>query len=422
MDELPRVLVISNTALKRSNSNGLSILNILSAIPADNIASFYIQNTFPDKGAAATHFRLTDSEKIHGFFFSWNNGTVINDADILDSERQIDVQDASVKGKESFFKHDVRDFVWKYGRWNKKKLYAWVDQFKPNVILFMNGRSPFMFGITRDLAKRFNLPVVYFTSEDEYWHPATNFWDRILRKKLKRATLDLNAYVRHVIAFHQKLGKMYEDEFHLPVTVVMPSTSVKPVEKVNKNGNLLYAGNLKPYRYESLIDISKALREVDPRRVIDVYSNDIDDDIRCHLVGYKNIALHEAVSRDELETVRNKASVLLHFESFSQKAKPLIQNAFSSKIADCLALGIPFLTYAPPWCGFVPYFQQHQDSICYIGNAASLTRGLEVVLSDLELRTIMRKSSIQLASHCHNIFINAELTKGLLTNVISEKE
>jgi hypothetical protein len=71
--------------------------------------------------------------------------------------------------------------------------------------------------------------------------------------------------------------------------------------------------------------------------------------------------LHEAVARKDLEPLREQAALLIHFESDSKKAKPLIQHAFSSKIADCLSSGIPFFVYAPNYCGFSPYFEQNSE-------------------------------------------------------------
>ncbi len=422
MEDMPRVLVISNTALKRSNSNGLSILSILSAIPQSSIASFYIQDTYPDKGVASTHFRLTDSEKIHSFFIGGRNGTIVTDESIPDVKESIDAQDASIKGKESFFNHDARNFIWKRGYWNKKKLYAWVGDFRPTVILFMNGRSPFMFDITRDIARRFSIPVVYYASEDEYWHPSTNFWDNILRKNLKKATLGLNQCVKHVIAFHDKLGKMYEDEFHLPVTVIMPSTSLEPVDKVNGGGNWLYAGNLKPYRYESLKDISIVLAEADPKRIIDVYSNDIDDEIKDYLSSCTNVALHEALPRNVLNNVRRNASVLLHFESFSPKARPLIQNAFSSKIADCLALGIPFLVYAPDYCGFSPYLVQEKDAVSFARAKSELPACVQTLIVDSKARQNMSRAATALANVYHDLCRNSERVKSLLKQISSPNQ
>jgi hypothetical protein len=120
-----------------------------------------------------------------------------------------------------------------------------------------------------------------------------------------------------------------------------------PVKAVNTDGNLFYGGNLKPYRYEALAELSEALLEIGSKRSIDVYSNDIDPKIKSRLSSFSNVVIHEAVARKDLEPLREQAALLIHFESDSKKAKPLIQHAFSSKIADCLSSGIPFLRLRP---------------------------------------------------------------------------
>jgi glycosyltransferase involved in cell wall biosynthesis len=410
----PRVLIIGNTAIKRSNSNGLCLLNVLSAIPVSNIASFYIQDSFPDKGVVSSSFRLTDAEKLHSYINGKSIGTIITDDSFFQPQDQ-DIQHGS--GKESFFRHVLREEVWQHGKWDREHFYDWISEFKPTVLLFMNGRSPFMFDITRQISEKFNIPVVIFSSEDEYWHKpkAGNLWDWILRKKLKKATKRLNERVSHVITFNGKLQELYELEFHLPVTTIMPSSDAVPVNTVHASGNLFYGGNLKPYRFEALADISQALLEVEPRRFIDIYSNDIDSKIKSHLASFSNIVIHDAVARKDLEPLREQAALLIHFESNSKKARPLIQHAFSSKIADCLSSGIPFFVYAPNYCGFSSYFEQNPGAVCYVEKKEDLKPALLKALTDQEYRAGLVKNALQLAAQNHNIKVNAELTQKILT-------
>jgi hypothetical protein len=105
---------------------------------------------------------------------------------------------------------------------------------------------------------------------------AGNLWDLILAEEAQESNQRLNKRVAHVITFNDKLKELYETEFHLPVTTIMPSSDETPVKAINPNGNLFYGGNLKPYRFEALAEISEALLEIQSKRKIDVYSNDID--------------------------------------------------------------------------------------------------------------------------------------------------
>jgi len=410
----PRVLVISNTAIKRSNSNGLSILNALSAIPPSSIASFFIQDSMPDSGIASTSFRLTDKEKLHSFFSGRNQGSILGDC-LETSSGSRDVQTG--RKNESFFRHLVRNFVWKHGRWNKRFLYTWISAFSPTVIFFMNGRSPFMFDLVDEISLHFNIPVVLFSSEDEFWHAPQkgNLFDVILRNKLKKSTWRLVKRVSHVIAFSDKLADLYKNEFHLPVSTVMPSAvNVNALSSSDSKGPLFYGGNLKPYRFEALSEVSHALSFVDPKRKIEVYSNDVDDSVRKWLVSLPNVILHEAVSRSELESLRSQASLLLHFESFSRRAEPLIQNAFSSKISDCLSSGIPFFVFAPSYCGFSPYLASHLDAVSYVDNKEVLTSALQKALYDENYRASLVKNALALAKKNHDVAVNAVLVKNIL--------
>jgi hypothetical protein len=409
----PRVLVISNTALKMSNANGQVLLGVLSEIPVENRASFFIQNTIPEKGTSKTAFRITDSERLHSFFSGHDKGTIIDPS--IDSASPKDIQTGH--GKESFFRHVVRDDVWNHGRWDRSLLYSWISEFKPTVILFLSGRSPFMNNLVYQLSIHFNLPVVIYTGEDEYWHPAKflNLWDAVLRNKLRKATRRLNTRVCHYIVSNEKIGQLFSSTFHLPVTAIMPSTSVTPVARPSSTGSLFYGGNLKPGRFESLRDIAKALAMVDPRLHIDVYSNDIDEPIRHYLASSNNVILHDAVTRQELNEARSQAFLLIHFESFSKKIRPMIQNAFSTKIPDCLASGIPFLVYAPSYCGFSQYFLANPQAVCYVSDPGKLVESLKKVLQDAAYRSSLVQQALILVHQYHNEKTNGEIQKQILS-------
>jgi hypothetical protein len=409
----PRVLVISNTALKTTNANGQVLLGVLSQIPVENRASFFIQNTIPEKSTSKTAFRITDTERLHSYFNGKAQGTVLDPAQ--EATETKDVQTGH--GKESFFRHLVRDRVWNHGKWDPSLLYHWILEFRPTVILFMSGRSPFMFNLVYDISLHFGLPVVIYTGEDEYWHKPKflNLWDAILRHKLHKATKRLNQRVRHYIVSNDKIAQLFKDTFHLPVTAIMPSTEAQPVSKINSKGFLFYGGNLKPGRYQSLKDISLALSKIAPEKMIDVYSNDIDDKIRRCLAPLKNVVLHDAVPRKELNEARSKAFLLLHFESFSSKIRPMIQNAFSTKIPDCLGSGIPFLVYAPKYCGFSTYLSAHPEAVAYASNLIDLNLLLKQAIFDEKYRAGLVSNSLVLVKENHDSIRNGLIQKQILS-------
>jgi hypothetical protein len=77
--------------------------------------------------------------------------------------------------------------------------------------------------------------------------------------------------------------------------------------------------------------------------------------------------------------------------------------------------GIPFFVYAPNYCGFSPYFEQHSNAVCYVEKKEDLKPALLKALTDQEYRASLVKNALELAVINHNIKANAELTKKILT-------
>ena len=416
---MQRVLVISNTALKRSNSNGDTILSLLSALPSNHVMSFYLQNTDPDKGVANCSFRITDKERLHGFINGSFSGTLIKDKDIAETIAADSRKRASYR--ESFLAHDIRAFIWRHGRWDKSFLYRSIEDFQPTAILVLASRTSFMLDIATEIAGKRGLPIVMLTGENEYFRkPKTlNLWDHLFRRDLRRSYWKMMPHVTDIIVTNDKLAADYKDEFHKPVHVLMPSIKSALDSRPHLDGHgLIYGGNLEPYRYESLEFISRALQEVEPNEVIHVYSGDVSPSVKKRLARCANVFIHEPISKDELIAAIRESKCVLHFESFGEKAKPLIQNAFSGKIAECLNSGVPFFVFAPRYCAFSPYFLAHGDAVDYVSEPEDLKQRLARVLKDAEYRRGLVEHAIPLVAKHHNEDVNSSICLRILDGAV----
>ena len=419
MGDMPRVLVISNTALKRSNSNGDTILSLLSSLPSENIMSFYLQNAVPDKGVAKCSFRITDKERMRSFFNGKNKGTLIRDEDITDSGAADSRNRVSYR--ESFFAHDIRAFIWKHGRWDKSFLYQCVDGFRPTVIMILASRTSFMLDIATEIADKRGLPIIMLTGENEYFRkPKTlNLWDHIFRRKLRRSYWNMMPHVTNFVVTNDKIAEDYEAEFHKPIQVLMPSIKAPIFNGPHLDGHgLIYGGNLEPYRYESLEMISEALIDIDPAEIIHVYSGDVSPSVKKRINKCPNVKIHDPISKDKLIKRIQESRCVLHFESFGKKAAPLIQNAFSGKIAECISSGVPFFVFAPNYCAFSPYFTAHLDAVDYVMEPAALKQRLARVLSDAEHRQELVEHAIPLVGKYHNEETNSSICLRILHNTV----
>lgn len=358
-----KVLIISNTALRRDNSNGKTLLTYLSNFKQENIYSFYIQNTFPDYNVCNSSFRLTDKDKISGFIYNKkHNGFVIENKDLENKENNNTNVSTRANVKENSFALLMRELIWSIGCWKKDKLYSWIEKSKPDVLLYMCGRSSFMNKIALKVSLKFNIPLIVYASEDEYFHkyPFYRVFKNILQIKLRKSYKKLFDNVKKVICMHDELEYLYKKEFGVSCVTIYPSTSfgISNQSIFNKDADYVYAGNLQPNRYFSLINFSKALKEVEPNMKINIYCKDLDKKVIKSLSLYENIVIKKPVSPLELEEIYKNSYCILHFESFRKRDKVLIKNSFTGKIVDCLGSGVPLLAYVPDYTAISKYLRK----------------------------------------------------------------
>ena len=213
LNNMNRVLLISNNSLRRTNSNGSTLINHLSAFKHDEVITFSIDNALPDRDAGIAHFKTTDNEHLKYFLSKKKLGRVVLNDELTESV-SLPKGEGKHKGiKESAFGHYIREFIWKHNHKERDNLYKFIDEYKPNVILYMCGRSTFMNKITLDIHRKYNIPIVIYTSEDEYFHiyPFYKVIKNILQYRLKKSYKELLSETSKVICQHDKLNKLFKD-------------------------------------------------------------------------------------------------------------------------------------------------------------------------------------------------------------------
>ena len=414
---MKRVLVVTNNALRKTNANGTTFINLLSTFDKDEVITFSIDGAIPDKGVAIAHYKTTDSEHLKNFFRKKNLGKTILDSE-LKEEKNISNNVGKHKSiKESSLGLAIREFIWKHGRWDKTGLYNFIETYKPSIILFQCSRTIFMVNLVKELSIMFNIPIMIYTGEDEYFHkyPFYKLIKNSLQRKMKKAYKEMFKNVKQVICTQSKLEKKYHEEFKVDSTTIMPACSFEVNKEpiINKNGHIMYIGNINPNRYDSLVEFSNVLSKIDNSIVIDVYSGDITIKVRKLFSKHPNIVINDPVSKKEIPSLMKKARLLIHVESFKKKDKVLIENGFSTKIPDSLASGVPFILYGPSYCGFSYYFQ-NATTPRYIDNFSSLEDILYKSLNDEEYIISLVKEGFVLAKNNHNKELNSKKLHSLL--------
>jgi hypothetical protein len=154
------------------------------------------------------------------------------------------------------------------------------------------------------------------------------------------------------------LKELYDREFETGSYVIYCSTWFKPVPEVLEKGFILYAGNLGVGRHKSLIEIGEALHSIDSGMNVEVYGA-ATEQVREELEGAPGLRFHGEVSYEEICTLIRKSRLLIHTESFDDFTAMDTQFAFSTKLADYAASGIPVFLYGPLTGEGIRYFKIH---------------------------------------------------------------
>ncbi len=416
LKEKLKVLVVSNACLSLTGSNGRTLRNLLFGWPKEKLAQFYTQNQDPDPTICDIYYRVTDQEALNAFLHKRSGSTSIQ-------EKGQAVQSV---GKNAFTKY-LREIVWSSGRWGKKKLIEEVKRFAPDLLLFQAGDNAFLCDLTYELSQKMGVPVVIYNSENYYFKNYDYFRARGIKhlfykpfhRRFRKALAGLIRHSSFCIYSCDGLKEIYDTEFRVPSCTIYTSTDLIPVENKGNDKTFIvsYLGNLGVGRHKPLIEIAEVLHSISPDLYLDVYGkipNQIVQDSfdKCEAIRYQGF-----VSYDQVKDVMTHNDLLVHAESFDEYYKKDLQFAFSTKIADCLASGVPFLLYAPDNLDCVKYLQKHNAAFV-VTEKARLRSVFELLISSRECRSQYLDCAKSLCFDNHNIKKNSDKLEQIVKDIL----
>lgn len=355
MNDLPKILIISNECLSETSSNGRTLGNFFIGWDTKNLAQFFIQNGTPDFKYCDNFFKVTDRDALKSLFLKKLGGKIKKE--IQENKKSSNVVVSSKNIKKTPLTMLIRNFIWKIGLWKRNGFYDWIKEFNPEIVLLQAGDSPFMYDLAYDVSKKFNAKLVIYNSEGYYFkdfdyfkstglaHLVYPVFFKILKSSLERAYRQ-SSYVFYIC---DELKREYNKVFNEKSGVFYTSSEMLPAikEKKNKEFIISYCGNLGINRHRSLIEIADVVQEISSNIFINVYGKAPNEQVKKELEECKGIKYHGMVSYEEVQEIMYGSDLLLHIESFDEFYKEDLKFAFSTKIADSLSCGKSFLLYAP---------------------------------------------------------------------------
>lgn len=422
----PRILIISNNCLSKSDSNGRTLGNFISLWPKECVAQFCIHGTGRDLDVCSDYYVVSDMQALKSFAF----GKKIDGRRTGDfAENTAGAVSISKKGvKRSPATMLIRNAAWKSLRWQNGFFNEWVDSFNPEVVLLQAGDLPAFYDIAVKLAKQRRIPLVIYNSEEYYFKDYCYFGENahfkwlypLFHSKLKKSVNSAMQYAVGSIYISDYLKKLYDDEFgSRSVTIMTSATEIadKPVEKKlpEKSPYIIYAGNLGVGRHKAIIEIGKALQKIDGSFKIAVFGACDNPAAEKELNACKGIKYNGTIPYNELQKEIKSADLLIHVESMRPYYIRDIKYGFSTKLADCLSSGIPLFVYASSELTGIRYLKENECAVV-ADSTDRLLPMLKTALFDEKARENCVNNAIRIANKNHNIEENKKLFYSFVVN------
>lgn len=353
--------------IKNKSSKKLKILLLLSeswndlASPNNNLTNWFLDfadieirtvsgsGLLPNNKCCKDYFLVGEKAMMKSLFSRKRVGEVYHYDDFPTNDRK----NGEISKRPKLFKETtrlIRDIVWRFGKYDLKKLKTFIEEFKPDLIFSQRKGSIKMCRLERLVSKLTTAPMVAYTGDDEYslrqFSLSPVFW---IRRFWLRAWLKKNI-PSYKLFYSQSERQMqeFEDKFSVPTKFLVKCGNFdlnRVHRQVNQPIEVVYAGKLYCNRWKSLSLLAKEIKrcnqDIGQVRVrLNIYTKDkITRKINRQLNDRQNSFIHGSVSSQELKEIYAKSDIALHVEGFDLKNRLLTQDSFSTKVMDCLASG-----------------------------------------------------------------------------------
>ena len=415
MDFKGKILIISAEALNSSTSNGGTLLRHISGLDPSQISQFYIHGD-PDPSVCHHYFQVSDHDALNYFLGRKKQPRTKTAGNSSDSEKTV---------KRSHKNLVLRNLVWLSYRWWTPEFEAFVRESDPDAILFQAGDMAFIFSIALRLSKKLNVPILMYNSEYYvlkkrmyYGASAFDIWLRTLHLMLKSYYKKFMKKAYFCFYVSEDLEAAYQKKYpHPGRSAALYNTS--GIESVPDKHDpdqfrLFFCGNLGLGRVDSMLELAEVLNDVDPEAKIDLYGRFVADGDYERLIVAENIVFRGTVAYEELPALMAKAAMIVCAESsiMMENHKYL----FSTKIADCLSCGRPFLVYATREYPFVQYLERY-DAAHIAATQEELKTVLTKCREDLDYRNSKTENALALAAKNHRAEVNHQIVDKVLCSI-----
>lgn len=406
-----KILLITHNPTISNNNMGKTFLTLFSEFKREELCQLYVHPTIPDVDVCNSYYRITDRQVLKSLIFGHPGGEIAHEdiVEQVDKQKNGTMPPPPPRGGTGSLSRMIRDAVWKISRWYSQELKAWLEREKPTCIFLAPGYSKFIYDIALRISADYALPIVTYICDDYYFVKQPKNWLGILqlfmlRKKINR----LMNKTQRLVVISQELKETYQHHFGIDTDVVMTGTSLKHAKDFNgdrKVQKISYFGNLSAGRHLSLANIGQALEEFNrinkTHVVLQIYTSETSSDRLKVFDELLSVEICGFVSGKAFDDAFMASDVLVHTESFEKEEADMVKYSVSTKIADCLASGIPLLAYGPSDISSMKHLIRNECAVVATTQAELKEALYEVIFNNEKLMDTIERAK-RTASEYHD--------------------
>lgn len=344
----------------------------------NRMASLYLREEIPTSKQCCKFFSISENAILRSVF---KPNTITGKVFCRDemSITQNDILNIE-KTKERYRKLGVkrnrlllfaREIMWLIGHWKSPKLNEFLNDFKPDIVIYGMEGYCYFHRIVRYVLKYTEAKGIGYFWDDNFTyiqHKSTlgflihRYMQRRSLKKTVRITTDF-------FAISPKTKREVDEFFNIdctiltkPVDIASTNCCTTPKEKIK----IVYTGNLKIGRLDTLKAISEVLDEEKvllDKFIFEIYSGTpIDDELIATF--NKAIKFMGSISSEQVNDVQRAADVLLLMEDFQGENKLTARLSFSTKTTDYLGQGKCIFAIGNSDIASIEYLSENDCAIC----------------------------------------------------------
>ncbi len=421
-----RVLIIGHNVISETNNMGKTLLSYFRDFQPDEVAEFYIQDKDPKNANVVNSFyRITDREALKSImglevgksFYLEHSETEANNNNTgaVESIRQYG-------RRRNALVYIVRNALWDMAHWKTPKLIKWIQNFNPDVIFFMAGDYRFMYKITLFIQNLLNKPLVVCCVDDYFLYNRNG--DSVLGRHQHKSYMKMVRKVMDkafcILTISDTMGKEYQKLFNKPCFTLHTSAKKRHLDNSKHSNSIAYFGNLGFHRFEQLVEIGKAVKQVEGFGGIDVYSGEKNPKNLVGLTEENGIYFRGEITAKEVCERMDKCMAIIHTESFDKKIQNQIKYSVSTKIADSLLNGPCLIAYGPEGIASIDYLKKF-NAAYIISRKEDLEWGLREILTNEQLRTEIVRNARKLGAQNHDINVVSKMVRKCLQLAVDSK-